>query len=76
MAVWNKMKLKDRFVGDKAKPSNKRCVVCKNLMTHAAVMVQYGRMRREGLTQEEASGLLPRCQKCTTRLVKARRVIP
>jgi hypothetical protein len=49
-----------------------RCRDCRNLMTWAASRVQYGRALRRGLTVAEAKAAQPRCQKCTTKFLKAK----
>ena len=39
------------------------CGDCRNRMTWTAQRVQFGRLRRLGMTLDEARALLPRCQK-------------
>jgi len=53
-----------------AKDKAKQCLRCRNLMTWAAQKVQFGRLRREGFSNEEINAITPRCQKCVTRFLR------
>jgi hypothetical protein len=53
-----------------------RCLGCKRGLTWADQRAQFGRLRRRGLTTEEAKTFLPRCQKCVTRELRLRRGNP
>lgn len=49
-----------------------KCKQCGNRMTWAARRVQWGRVKRHGLSDDEIKALLPRCQKCMTVALKLR----
>jgi len=70
MAKGDRTKLKDRFVGDDAKPSKARCKGCRYPITRAESMVQWGRLVGAGLAEGEVKSASPRCQKCTTRFLR------
>jgi uncharacterized protein with PIN domain len=53
--------------------NNDRCLHCNRELTWAEQRRQFGRVMRTGLTVEEARALLPRCQKCMTLVLEARR---
>ena len=49
------------------------CLDCGREVTWQERRRQFGRVMRAGLTAEEAKALTPRCQKCMTLVLKARR---
>jgi hypothetical protein len=46
-----------------------RCRKCKRPMTWAAQRVQYGRLKRKGVPDEQIKAIVPQCQKCITALL-------
>lgn len=67
-----------RVVSDDAKPGLAKCRDCGRLpggarLTFAEQMKQFWRAVNAGLTQEEAKGASPRCQKCMTVFLRERK---
>ena len=42
------------------------CIECQRRMTWAEQRVQYGRLKKRGVTNAHIKDALPRCQKCVT----------
>lgn len=48
------------------KPAQIPCMDCRNRMTWAQQRVQYGRLKKRGVSEAHIKAALPRCQKCIT----------
>ncbi len=48
------------------KPSRDPCIECRRPMTWAQQRVQFGRLKRLGISAAHIKATLPRCQKCLT----------
>lgn len=53
-----------------AKAAQVPCKQCRKRMTWAGQRVQYGRLIRAGLDKESAQKVMPKCQKCVTKLLR------